>query len=70
MKVLISAGARSDIIEGGLRDRFKSGGVDFIIVPFIDDIDDVYQRGEYFDKAIIVEQSWTCLLYTSDAADD
>lgn len=59
MKVLISAGARSDIIEGGLRDRFKSGGVDFIIVPFIDDIDDVYQRGEYFDKAIIVEQSWT-----------
>ena len=58
MKVLISAGVRSDKIEAGLKERFKAGGVDFIIVPFIDNIDEIYQRGEYFDKAIIVEQSW------------
>lgn len=58
MKVIISGGAKTENIVTGINKRFNSGGVDFIVVPFIEDIDDIYQRGEYFDKAIIIEQSW------------
>ena len=58
MKVLISGGLLSDNVVNGIANRFSSGGIDFLVVPFIDDIDDIYQRGEYFDKAIILANSW------------
>lgn len=58
MKVIISGGIKSENIVKGISERFTSGGVDFLTVPFIEDIDSIYQRGEYFDKAIILEQSW------------
>lgn len=58
MKVIISGGIKTENIVNGINKRFTSGGVDFIVVPFIEDIDDIYQRGEYFDKAIIIEHCW------------
>lgn len=65
MKVLISAGSKTQNIVNGIANRFSSGGVDFIVIPYIEDIDDIFQRGEYFDKAILLEQSWN-----HDMADD
>lgn len=58
MKILISGGEKTQNIVNGLSKRFTSGGVDFLVVPFIENIDDIYQRGEYFDRAIIIEQCW------------
>lgn len=58
MKVLISGGLKTQNIVKGLEKKFISGGVDFIVVPFIEDIDSIYQRGEYFDRALIIEQCW------------
>lgn len=58
MKVLISGGVKTQNIVKGLEKKFTSGGVDFIVVPFIEDIDSIYQRGEYFDRALIIEQCW------------
>ena len=58
MKVVISGGAKTANIVTGIQRKFDSGGVDFTVVPFIENIDDIYQRGEWFDKAIIIEQSW------------
>ena len=58
MKVVVSAGAKTENIVSAIQSKFKDGGIDFIVVPYIEDIDKIYTRGEYFDKAIIVEQSW------------
>jgi cellulose biosynthesis protein BcsQ len=58
VKILISAGIKTENIVKGINEKFNSGGVDFVVVPFIEDIDSIYQRGEYFDKAILLEQSW------------
>lgn len=38
---------------------FESSGVDFVVEPYIEGIATMYQRGEYFDRALITEQSWT-----------
>lgn len=59
MRVLISAGIKTPNIVNTISSRFSSGGVDFVTTSFIQEIDDIYQRGEYFDKAIILEQAWT-----------
>lgn len=58
MKILISGGAKTKNIVNAINTKFNSGGIDFIVVPFIEDIEDIFQRGEYFDKAVIIEQSW------------
>lgn len=59
MKVLISAGLLTNNIVAGINKKLESGGIDFLVVPFIEDIGEIYQRGEYFDRAVILEQSWT-----------
>ena len=53
MKVLISAGAKTSSIIDRIQSKLSSGGVDFVVVPFLENIDDIYQRGEWFDRAII-----------------
>lgn len=59
MKVLISAGVKTENIVKGIEKKFRTSGDEFNIVQFIEDIDKIFARGEYFDKAIIVEQSIT-----------
>ena len=59
MKVLISGGVLTRNIVDGISKKFTSSGVEFIVEPFIENIDSIYARGEYFDRAIIIEQSWT-----------
>ena len=58
MRVLISGGIKTQNIVDGLEKRFASDGVDFLVVPYIEDIEDIFARGEYFDRALIIEPCW------------
>lgn len=59
MRVLISGGLKTQNIVTGLEKKFSSGGIEFIIVPYIDEIESIFSRGEYYDRALIIEPSWT-----------
>lgn len=59
MKILMCCGSSTQKIVEGLQAKFKTGGIDFIMVESIAEIEDIYTRGEYFDRAIILEHSWT-----------
>ena len=58
MRVLISGGVKTENIVKAIQKKFNSSGVDFVITPYIEDIVNLFQRGEYFDRAIIIEQCW------------
>jgi Mrp family chromosome partitioning ATPase len=59
MRVLLSCGAKTDNILTSIERKFQASGDEFLVVNFITDIDAVYSKGDYFDKAIITEQSIT-----------
>ena len=59
MKILISGGAKTANIANALQKKLESSGIDFMVVPFIEDIPEIFVRGEYFDRAILIEQGWT-----------
>lgn len=59
MKVLLAGGIKTQNIADGLNNKFASGGVDFIVVKYIEDIENIFSRGEYYDRALLVEQCWT-----------
>ena len=59
MKVLICGGAKTENIATALRKKLESSGIDFIVVPFIEDVQEIFSKGEYFHRAIVIEQSWT-----------
>ena len=55
MKVLISAGKKTDNIVKPLNERFSSGAVTISKENYIEGINNYIHRGEIFDRAIIVE---------------
>ena len=55
MKVLISAGKKTDNIVKPLKERFSSGAVTISQENYIEGINNYIHRGEVFDRAIIVE---------------
>lgn len=59
MKVLISGGEKTQNIVDALHRKYENSGVDFIVVQYIDDIEEVFTRGEYIDRMLLIEQSWT-----------
>lgn len=59
MKVLLSGGVKTENILSAIRKKFTASGDEFIVEKFIDDVGDIYARGDYFDKAIVTEQSIT-----------
>ena len=59
MRVVICGGAKTENIVKATRDNFKSSGVDFLTVKYIDTVADLFNRGEYFDRIILVEPGWT-----------
>lgn len=59
MRVLLSAGFKTQNIITSIEKKFESSGDDLFIVEYIEDIDKIFAVGNYFDKAIIVEQSIT-----------
>lgn len=59
MRVLLSGGKKTYNIIDGIRKKFTTSGDDFVVIEFLDDIMDMFSRGDYFDKAVIIEQSIT-----------
>jgi len=59
MRILLSGGYKTENILKGIAKKFESSGDEFLIIPFIDDINSIYSKGDYFDKALITEQSIT-----------
>lgn len=59
MKILLSGGFKTENILTGISSQFEKSGEEFVVEPFLDDIDSLYMRGEYFDKLLITEQSIT-----------
>lgn len=59
MKILLSGGIKTQNIVSGIQKKFTASGDDFIVIEYLDDIDDMFSRGEYFDKALVTEQSIT-----------
>lgn len=59
MRVLLSGGIKTQNIVSGISKVFKASGDDFLVVDYIDNIDEIFGRGEFFDKAVITEQSIT-----------
>ena len=57
MKVAICAGDSSESIIEGIKRKVTGSGIDFLSIRSIEDVDSIYERGEYFDKIIIVENS-------------
>lgn len=59
MKILLCGGAKTPNIANALRPRFKKGGVEILVETSIDDIKNLLDRGEYFDRAVVMEPGWT-----------
>ena len=59
MRVLLSGGCKTESIINTIKSKFDSSGDELFHVNYINNINDIYQRGNYFDKAIIVDQSIT-----------
>ena len=59
MKVLLSGGRKTKNIINGINKNFTTSGDEFVVIEYLDDILDMFSRGEYFDKAVITEQSIT-----------
>lgn len=59
MRVLLSGGKKTYNIIDGIRKKFTTSGDDFVVIEYLDDIIDMFSRGDYFDKAVIIEQSIT-----------
>lgn len=59
MKVLVCGGAKTKNIVIGLEKKFGHVGIEFLVVNDIDSIEEIYGKGEYFDRALICEQGVT-----------
>lgn len=68
MRVLICGGVKTINIVRALQPRFKAGTVDFVVINNITgmEIKNWFSRGEQFDRAVIIEQSWTNDGYIQD----
>ena len=59
MRILLSGGVKTGNIKASIEKKFESTGDVFIIEEFLENIVTLFGKGEYFDKALITEQSIT-----------
>ena len=59
MNILICGGEKTINIVNTLKSRFASGAVTIIKEDKIRDVEKILGRGDYFDRAIIMEPAWT-----------
>ena len=59
MRILIAGGRKTHNIVEAVKKKFSASGDDIIEVQYIEDIIGIFSTGEYFDKALITEQSIT-----------
>lgn len=57
MKVLLSCGVKSNQVLDLIQRKFESSGDEIFTVEYIEDIANIFNLGNYFDKAIITDQS-------------
>lgn len=59
MNILICGGEKTINIVNTLKSRFASGAVTILKEDKIRDVEKILSRGDYFDRAIIMEPAWT-----------
>ena len=59
MKILLSGGFKTENIANAIRPKFESNGDEIVVEMFVENIENLYLRGESFDKIIVTEQSLT-----------
>lgn len=59
MKVLLCGGEKTGNIVAAVSKKFKGGNIDLIVQKDISMIGDMFERGEYFDRAVIMEKGFT-----------
>ena len=59
MRILLSGGFKTENIANAIRPKFESNGDEIVVEMFVENIENLYLRGESFDKIIITEQSLT-----------
>lgn len=56
MRVLICGGPKTEGVVDTIRPRFQQGGVDFVAEQTLKTIGALFNRGDYFDRAVILAQ--------------
>ena len=59
MRFLLSCGSNSEKTLSAMKRKFAASNDEFIVEQYIDDISNIFTRGDYFDKALINEASLT-----------
>lgn len=59
MRILISGGVKTNNIVEAIKPKFAGSGDEITVVYYLEDIPRIFASGDYFDKAIIIEQSIT-----------
>lgn len=59
MKVLFIGGVKTNNIVSAIKPKFKSGSVEIQSLIDISEVEYLFSKGEDFDRAILMEQSWT-----------
>lgn len=59
MRIFLSGGVKTQNIVTGIAKKFQASGDEFIVEKYMDNVEDIFTRGDYFDKAVITEQSIT-----------
>lgn len=59
MRVLVSGGLKTRGLANEIAKAFEVGTVEFTQENNIDKLKDFISRGDFFDRAIVMEQSWT-----------
>lgn len=67
MRVVVSGGLKTKSLVNDLSSAFDVGTVEFTHENNLDNLKDLLSRGDYFDRALVMEQSWT---YDEEDADN
>lgn len=59
MRILLSGGLKTQNIISGVSKKFTSSGDEFIVETFLDSVTSIFAKGDYFDRALITDQSIT-----------
>ena len=59
MNVLLLGGSRTESTVKVLEKNLRSSGVNMMTANYLSDVQEIYNRGDNFDKLIVMEQAWT-----------
>ena len=59
MNVLFIGGQKTAVTVKPLQRNLQNSGVNIITEMYIEDIQNVYNRGDSFDKLVVIQPAWT-----------